>query len=261
MAARRGRSQARRNGGNSGGLPGWAWMIIGIVLTIIVVMLAPRVLKSDGSDGFYRPRANPDAQPALPSSIDEEVAAPAPARRRAAAADPAPLPATEPDYDFYTVLPSQEVPMTDAELAASARAEEARRQREDAQRRQDAAEPASTQTPAASPSPASTAATTTPATTTAPAAATPASAASRPAQDTTARYLLQAGSFSASGDAEALKARIALLGLSARVESGNANGRTVYRVRMGPYGTATELADAKAKLQNGGLQALPIKVQ
>ncbi len=232
-------------------------MIIGIVLTIIVVMLAPRVLKSDGSDGFYRPRANPDAQPALPSSIDED-AAPAPARRRPAAADPAPLPATEPDYDFYTVLPGQEVPMTDAELAASARAEEARRQREDAQRRQDAADPATPQAPAAAPSPASTAATTTPATTTAP--ATPAATAA-PAQDTTARYLLQAGSFSASGDAEALKARIALLGLSARVESGNANGRTVYRVRMGPYGTATELADAKAKLQNGGLQALPIKVQ
>lgn len=234
-------------------------MIIGIVLTIIVVMLAPRLLKSDGSDGFYRPRANPDAQPALPSSIDEDAAASAPARRRPAAADPAPLPATEPDYDFYTVLPGQEVPMTDAELAASARAEEARRQREDAQRRQDAADPASPQAPAAAPSPASTAATTTPATTTAP--ATPATSASTPAQDTTARYLLQAGSFSASGDAEALKARIALLGLSARVESGNANGRTVYRVRMGPYGTATELADAKAKLQNGGLQALPIKVQ
>ena len=257
MAARRSKSQARRNGGGSDGLPGWAWMIIGIVLTIIVVMLAPRVLKSDGSDGFYRPRANPDAQPALPSSIDED-AAPAPARRRPAAADPAPLPATEPDYDFYTVLPGQEVPMTDAELAASARAEEARRQREDAQRRQDAADPATPQAPAAAPSPASTAATTTPATTTAP--ATPAATAA-PAQDTTARYLLQAGSFSASGDAEALKARIALLGLSARVESGNANGRTVYRVRMGPYGTATELADAKAKLQNGGLQALPIKVQ
>ena len=148
--------------------------------------------------------------------------------------------------------------MTDAELAASARAEEARRQREDAQRRQDAADPATPQAPAAAPSPASTATTTTPATTTAP--ATPAATAA-PAQDTTARYLLQAGSFSASGDAEALKARIALLGLSARVESGNANGRTVYRVRMGPYGTATELADAKAKLQNGGLQALPIKVQ
>ena len=65
----------------------------------------------------------------------------------------------------------------------------------------------------------------------------------------------------ASGDAEALKARIALLGLTARVESGEAGGRTVYRVRMGPYGTATDLAEAKQKLGNGGLPALAIKAQ
>ncbi|HRN62738.1 MAG TPA: SPOR domain-containing protein, partial [Luteimonas sp.] len=62
-----------------------------------------------------------------------------------------------------------------------------------------------------------------------------------------------------TGDADALKARIALLGLSARVESGTANGKTVYRVRMGPYGTATELAEAKQKLGNGGLPALAIR--
>ena len=48
-------------------------------------------------------------------------------------------------------------------------------------------------------------------------------------------------------------------GKSARVESGDANGKTVYRVRMGPYGTATELAEAKQKLGNGGLPALAIK--
>ena len=55
------------------------------------------------------------------------------------------------------------------------------------------------------------------------------------------------------------QARIALLGLQARVEEGTANGRTVYRVRLGPYATATEMAEAKQKLSNGGLQALAIK--
>ncbi|MFR0656929.1 hypothetical protein SB719_20500, partial [Pantoea sp. SIMBA_079] len=55
----------------------------------------------------------------------------------------------------------------------------------------------------------------TPPRTTAAASTTPGAAATGDA-----RYLLQAGSFSGSGDAEALKARIALLGLSARVESG-----------------------------------------
>ena len=249
MAARRGKSQARRNGGN--GLPGWAWMIIGIVLALAAVLLLPRYLKSEGNDGFFRPQPNPDARPSV-SAIDEGEAAP-PARdsRPAPAQRPQPATTEPPEYDFYTVLPEQEVAMTDAELAASAR-EEAERQRRtlaaQRQREADAAELASP-TPATAPA-------ATPTTATAPTAPAPAAAAS---SDTSARYILQAGSFSASGDAEALKARIALLGLSARVESGNANGKTVYRVRMGPYGTATELAEAKQKLGNGGLPALAIK--
>jgi cell division protein FtsN len=85
-------------------------------------------------------------------------------------------------------------------------------------------------------------------------------AASPPAADG-ARYILQAGSFASNGDAEALKARIALLGLGARVESAQIEGRTMYRVRMGPYATASELAEAKQKLGNGGLPALAIRAQ
>jgi cell division septation protein DedD len=75
------------------------------------------------------------------------------------------------------------------------------------------------------------------------------------------RYLLQAGAFQASGQAEELKAKIALLGLGARVESAEISGKTVYRVRMGPYGTAGDLAEAKRKLSAGGMQALAIKVK
>lgn len=234
MAVKKGRSQARRNSGNSGGLPGWAWMVLGILLTVVVILAVPRLIKSDGDDGFYRPRANPDALPA-PASSPGDDDAPLPA-----AAPPAAP--TDPEYDFYTLLPGQEVPMTDAELEASARAEQERQQRErDAARLVDAAD--ATPAPAAAPQQ----------------PATTASAAASP--DTSARYLLQAGSFSASGDAEALKARIALLGLSARVESAQVDGRTVYRVRMGPYGTASELAEAKGKLENGGLDTLAIRVQ
>ncbi len=75
------------------------------------------------------------------------------------------------------------------------------------------------------------------------------------------RYILQAGAFGASGDAEATKAKLAMMGLAARVESAQINGNTVYRVRMGPYGTASELAEAKAKLNGTGLQAMAIKAQ
>ncbi|TCZ78554.1 SPOR domain-containing protein, partial [Lysobacter sp. N42] len=90
-----------------------------------------------------------------------------------------------------------------------------------------------------------------------PAPATPPAEAAAPAD--AARYLLQAGAFEASGQAEELKAKIAMLGLGARVESARIGGRTVYRVRMGPYGSATELAEAKRKLAAGGLPALAVK--
>lgn len=243
MAVKKGRSQARRHGGNSGGLPGWAWMVLGIVLTVLAILVVPRLLKSDGEDGFYRPRANPDALPA-PASSPGDDEAPLPA-----AAAPAPAATSDPEYDFYTMLPGQEVPMTDAELAANARAEREREQRLAEQRARDAAQLAP---PATAPAATRAAA--------GPEQPAPVAAAAPPA-DTSARYLLQAGSFSASGDAEALKARIALLGLGARVESAQVDGRTVYRVRMGPYGTASELADAKRRLEGGGLDALAIRMQ
>mgnify|MGYP003299175964 CR=1 FL=1 len=89
----------------------------------------------------------------------------------------------------------------------------------------------------------------------------PRTATSSVASGNDAPYLLQAGAFGASGDAEATKAKVAMLGLSARVESAAINGKTVYRVRMGPYGTASELAEAKRKLANGGLPAMAIKVK
>ena len=80
-------------------------------------------------------------------------------------------------------------------------------------------------------------------------------------KDDNTRYLLQAGAFQASGDAEAVKAKIAMLGLSARVESAQIADKTVYRVRMGPYGSASELADAKKRLSGGGLPAMAIKAR
>lgn len=256
MAVKRGKSQARRSGGSSGGLPGWAWLVLGVVMTLAVVLLAPRLLKSDGSDGFIRPRPNPDAQPAVTRSDDDDAVVPA---KRDNGELPKPMTTTTADgkgqYDFYTVLPGQEVAMSDAELAASARAE-AERQRQQAtqqQRSEDAADLAS-DVPAVKPPVAAPNATS-------PAAAAATSAPAIANADTQARYILQAGAFGASGDAEAIKARIALLGLNARVESAAIDGKTVYRVRMGPYGTATELAQAKAKLGNGGLPAMAIKAK
>ena len=284
MAARRGKTQARRNQGNGGGLPGWAWGVMGLLLGVGLIVAAPRLLKSDG-DGFFRPQPNPDAEPAPVGANDDEVAAgdEATARDDARPSTKAPSAAgKDADYDFYTLLPGKEVALSDAELAATERAEAQRstQQQADMQRQAQAAGAAGDANPtasgaAASPTataplpapvdparePASTAAATasiTPAPK--PAATVVAPAATAPDSDNT-RYLLQAGAFQASGQAEELKARIALLGLGARVESAAIRGTTVYRVRMGPYGSAGELAEAKRKLANGGLPGMAIKVE
>lgn len=278
MAARRGRTQARRNHGN--GTPGWVWLVAGVAIAAVVFLAAPDLFKKDG-DGFLRvgPQPNPEAQPApvADADLDAGVTAPRPSQP----AEPAPdKPSTR--YDFYTLLPATEVQMSDAELAASARAEEQRRLAAEraaaaavppteAQRAQAALEgrtlPAAT---AALPAPVSEAMprTSTPANQARPSTgnATPPAQqvasvqpASTPPENV--RYLLQAGAFGASGDAEATKAKLAMMGLAARVESAQINGNTVYRVRMGPYGTASELAEAKSKLDGSGLQAMAIKAQ
>lgn len=247
MAARRGKSQAKRNA--SGGLPGWAWLVIGILLTLLAVLLVPRYLKSGGGDGFFRPKPNPDALPATTSEEGEAIAPDtAPASGGKQDADkPKPT-----QYDFYTLLPGREVAMSDAELAASAKAEVQTQEQASAQ----PPGPASAAGAPALPAPLGDTATAA----TPPASATP-PATPQPADggDGGARYLLQAGAFGASGDAEATKAKIALLGLNARVESAQIDGRTVYRVRLGPYGSASELAEAKAKLASSGMAAMAVK--
>jgi cell division protein FtsN len=252
MAAKRGKSQARRN--SSSGVPGWAWLIAGLVLGAILIIAAPRFRKSDGADGFFRPKPNPDAKPvAAASAEDDDAIVPE------GAGNPAPDTGKpkSPTYDFYTMLPGNEVVLSDAELAASERAEAER----EAARAQAALEgrpvPAVETPAAATPTPATKPVTTSAASTdTTTPAATPATTA---ATSDNTRYLLQAGAFQASGDAEAVKAKIALLGLSARVESAQIKDKSVYRVRMGPYGTAGELAEAKRKLSGGGLPAMAIK--
>jgi cell division protein FtsN len=253
MAAKRGKSQAKRNhGGNGGGMPGWAWLVLGLALGIGVFLLAPKLLDGKG-EGFFRAGPKTDAPPAVDASGDDaplvDDTGPAVTASEPATQD------TEEDYDFYTLLPGEETALSDTELADRARAEEAARQAAEPPKPADAID---TATP-----PAAVDAGTPPAidtaTPTPPKPDRDTAAAAEPRGD--ARYILQAGAFAASGDAEALKARIAFLGLGARVESAQIQGKTVYRVRMGPYGTATDLADAKRKLAGGGLPAMAIKVK
>ena len=253
MAVKRGKSQARRNSGNRGGMPGWAWLVLGVLITLAAVLFLPKYLKNGDGDGFFRPRANPDAQPAA-ESPNEDQGVVADGAQAVATTDATNDKSADKDgdFDFYTLLPGNEVALSDAQLAAAEKAEQARAQ-------QAAPAPATTDTALPKPLPE------TPSTPNANPPTQVATAAPAPTAATSGGndtpYLLQAGAFGASGDAEAVKAKIALLGLNARVESAAIDGKTVYRVRMGPYGSASELAAAKGKLAAGGLPAMAIKVK
>lgn len=258
MAAPRNKNQARRKGG-SNGTPGWVWLLAGLVLGAAVFFIVPG-LKQDG-DGFLRPKPNPDARPAQVAEADDSAdhATEVASTPEAAEATTEEKPAKETQFDFYTLLPGKEVPMSDAELAASARAEKAAEAKAAAAATATVPKPLPESvetTPAAAVSVA-----TAPAKPDAPAIPAMAAATDPSTAGNDARYILQAGAFGGSGDAEATKAKIAMLGLSARVESAQIGGKTVYRVRMGPYGSASELAEAKQKLANGNLPAMAIKAQ
>ncbi len=74
-------------------------------------------------------------------------------------------------------------------------------------------------------------------------------------------FYLQAGSYQSESDADNQKARIALLGLEARVKSATvADKGTVYRVRLGPYKSQDEATEVKSTLKDNGVEAGLIKI-
>jgi cell division protein FtsN len=85
--------------------------------------------------------------------------------------------------------------------------------------------------------------------------------ASEPAASEDARYLLQVGSFRESSDADQLKARLALLGVVARVQSVTVNDATWHRVRVGPVASAREADDLRSRLADNGIDSLVMKDQ
>ncbi len=102
MAARRGKSQARRNSGSQG-TPGWVWLVAGVAIAAVVFLAAPNLFKGEG-DGFLRagPQPNPNAQPAPVADADSDVGT-QPAAQPAAPKPAEPEKPAATQYDFYTL--------------------------------------------------------------------------------------------------------------------------------------------------------------
>lgn len=78
----------------------------------------------------------------------------------------------------------------------------------------------------------------------------------QPATPAGGSYLIQAGSFRSAKDAEALKARLAMLGMVARIQSVTVNGQSWHRVRLGPFETARAADSARRELSEHGFESI-----
>lgn len=75
-------------------------------------------------------------------------------------------------------------------------------------------------------------------------------------------FFLQAGAFQSARDADNLKARLALLGIEAAIETTSLPDKGVWRrVRIGPYSSVEELNRARDTLKQNGVETTLIKVR
>lgn len=74
-------------------------------------------------------------------------------------------------------------------------------------------------------------------------------------------YFVQAGAFRAHDDAEAQRARLSLMGVEARVTEREQAGRTVYRVRVGPFQNKDAADRVKGRLDGNGFDSALVRVQ
>jgi len=72
-------------------------------------------------------------------------------------------------------------------------------------------------------------------------------------------YILQAGSFRNAADAEQLKAKLAMLGSVASVQTVTVNGETWHRVRIGPYEGARKADEMRRLLSDNQIDTLVLK--
>lgn len=232
--------QAVRNG--SSGMPGWSWALIGILAGALLMAFAMRGTWMPMMRQHEGPEPNPQAtaQKGSDPGVVDQAEAEKPKK---------------PSYDFYSVLSEKEVRIPDAEIRAQASAEAQQKQQQQQAAQQQAAQQAAAAQQQAQ---VTAAAANLPKATTQTVTAAPAQQAPAAASGSSG-YLLQVGAFPSAADAEALKAKLALQGFVANVQSVKVGAQTYNRVRLGPFKSATELESTKQRLQSAGISAIALK--
>ena len=74
-------------------------------------------------------------------------------------------------------------------------------------------------------------------------------------------YFIQAGAFRTQDDAEQQRAKLSLMGFQAKVTEREQYGRTVYRVRLGPFDKKDDADKTKEKLDGNAVETALVRVQ
>ena len=74
-------------------------------------------------------------------------------------------------------------------------------------------------------------------------------------------YFVQVGAYGRAEDAEQQRARVGLMGMTARVSEREQAGRTVYRVRLGPFERKSDADGAQERLAGNGVEAALVRVE
>ncbi|WP_019626028.1 SPOR domain-containing protein [Thioalkalivibrio sp. ALJT] len=174
-------------------IPGWVWMLIGLLLGLGVAA----VLYLQGTD------RSPDLAALFDDPTTETTApAPVPVERERVPSD------DEPRFRYYELLPQDEIRVPESERAA----------------------PAPTVPPATSP-------------------------------DAGEPVVLQTGSFRRFEQADEMRARLTLLGLSPNVREVELQGDTWYRVYLGPFRDEDRVRQALERLRTENIEALRLRHQ
>ena len=73
-------------------------------------------------------------------------------------------------------------------------------------------------------------------------------------------YYLQTGAFREQNDAEGMRAKLALIGVEAKVSERQSDNGTLYRVRVGPFAQLDSMNKVRGKLSDGGVDAAVVRV-
>jgi cell division protein FtsN len=74
-------------------------------------------------------------------------------------------------------------------------------------------------------------------------------------------YFVQAGAYGRTEDAEQQRARLAMIGIETRITEREQAGRTVYRVRVGPFDKREQADATKERLEAAAVEATLVRVQ